>query len=725
VKSVLDYSGLVVLDEGLKSERYTSRQIHEIEQNLIAVTNRLKAERCEKIDIGKVDVSTMNAGQKAALDAILSGAQLSIVHGPAGTGKSFLLDKCRQVFEDAGYVLHGVCLQGKTAEDLEAGSSIKSGTLHSFLSKYDSGKIRINERSVIVLDEAGMVGSEQWNRLVSICDSTGAKLVAVGDTYQIQSVSYGSAFDQVSKIVGVSSLTEIMRQKTKWQNDASVSLSTHDVRSGLQAYDKNGKVHFEHDQLDAIDALAKRVQEDRRSGVATTSLVICKSNEERLELNKVIREGWMSDNGIVKSDGSFIVKKDGRKVELAEGEKIMFTAANRNYKVKNGTTATVSGIDEHNIHFDVDGRRFSVPHGENIELEQNWAVTINRSQGTTVSKAYVLASDIMSANDLYVAATRHKENLEIFTSHEHFDTIDTMIEALSDASEKSYTGETDEMQLDVNAIDRLAREQSVDALIAKDVAQTKTKTIDREIDLNDLLNRLAESHGLDVEKFGINREKNLIVCGSRELSATEFLSDEMALKMDWKEVALPYLRESYAQQIKGAHVERQKPTTREEMTDFKVYVKAREHAHEQSLKLLRQDARVIKNQIRDDTNILQAERDAQINQIQERLETEIANVERLHAKPNRILFEEFRNTEEQQQKRAALTLKEPAPESTPAPTEAPIPEKKRHEQMLEDLKAKRDTESKDLTEKDVEKAKATPPIPVRKRKKKYENDFDM
>lgn len=641
LEAVLRSPDLVLIDG--QTERYTSRKIHDLERKIIRTTQHLKSQNGNAVDTHVADIKTMNDGQLAAFIALCSGDRIRIVNGAAGTGKSYVLARMREAYEKAGYELHGAILQGKTAQDLERDSGIKSGTLHAFIAKVDSGKIKLHSKSLIVIDEAGMVGSEQMAKVLTYVDKYGARIRMVGDVKQVQAVSYGDAFANISREVGVTSLTQIMRQYKEWQNAASIDFSKHNIKEALDAYIAPGNVHVDKDQSDAIDALVRRLKTDRPQG--GSSIVVCKTNAERRELNRLIRDDLITE-GRVSGDTATLKDTRGCKIELAAGDRVMFTAASFELRAKNGTMGTVSRVEQGNIYMDVDGREVCIQNDSTVDLDYGYAVTINKSQGMTVDRAYVLAHKAMTANDIYVAMTRHRSDAQLFASREQFtkfgeegeptdeQVFDEMARRFSQQAIKEFTGDKEEKVVDGNIVDRLIREQNMEAVILKEANKTSMRQLKREIDLSRLLIKLENNKGLNFNKYEVVKDRNLIRCGSRELDVVDFMTREM--HMAYSEEVMPILRQTYQEQLKGVYIERREPATVQERLEFAQWIVKRDADYSMALSKIVQEARQEKAQARDvgDHNHIEV--------IQAKLDIAKTELKREHDKPNRELFDEFR-----------------------------------------------------------------------------------
>ena len=121
----------------------------------------------------------LSAEQRGALEHVTSAKGVSNVIGYAGTGKSAMLGVAREAWVRAGYTVQGAALSGIAAEGLEHGSRIPSRTLASLEHQWAQGREKLTSRHVLVIDEAGMLGTRQMERVISEAEGAGAKVQAV------------------------------------------------------------------------------------------------------------------------------------------------------------------------------------------------------------------------------------------------------------------------------------------------------------------------------------------------------------------------------------------------------------------------------------------------------------------------------------------------------------------------------------------------------------------
>src|SRR5262249_10759222 len=185
----------------------------------------------------------LSSEQAGALAHVTDGPDLAVVVGHAGTGKSAMLGVAREAWEAAGYEVLGVALSGIAAENLESGSGIASRTIASMEHGWGQDRDGLTARDVLVIDEAGLVGTRQLERVLSHAAEAGAKVVLVGDARQLQAIEAGAAFRSIYERHGGAEIGEVRRQREDWQRDATRDLATGRAGNGLDVYRSRGMVH--------------------------------------------------------------------------------------------------------------------------------------------------------------------------------------------------------------------------------------------------------------------------------------------------------------------------------------------------------------------------------------------------------------------------------------------------------------------------------------------------
>lgn len=559
MKAVLACPELVMNDDE-RGIRFTSQSIVSIEKRLTERAGRMSATTGPAVSAAEqqsiIDTTPFNQGQREAFELLCSERQLAVVNGAAGTGKSFVLAAMRKAYEKEGFTVYGAILQGKTAEDLQRDSGIQSRTIARMLLDLESGKLQLNAKSVLVVDEAGMVGSRDLEKLMAYTEAAGARLRLVGDAKQLAAVEYGNAFVEVSNRAQVARLTEIMRQKTEWQRQASEKFSVHDIQ-GLQDYADRGHVHLEDTAKDAQIALVKAWSQHHAEQPGQSRIVLAHTNADRVGLNQLMR-AELKAQGQLKNE--ILVDTPRGKVAMAAGEQIMFTKADRDLGVKNGTTGTIQKISAEGV------ITVALENGKTCQfdamkagdsstpVDYAYAVTVHKSQGMTVDAAFVFANKSMTKENLGVAMTRHRHQAQVFGSKEQFATIPEMVKTLDRTGEKAFTGDknwNDAHRREDSVIGQYVAEMTAAKVIDKAAQTAQFKEIAANLDPQRVLDYVSKSHHqIDASKYSIvtnDAGQKLIQSGERTMSAATFLTKTMHL--DYRTEAAPILKQCYAEQL--------------------------------------------------------------------------------------------------------------------------------------------------------------------------------
>lgn len=355
--------------------------------------------------------------QRDALNHILGDSQLSCVVGLAGSGKSTMLKTARDAWAKQGVIVHGAALSGKAAAGLQAASGIASRTLASLEASWKNGYEPVARGDVVVVDEAGMVGTRQMTRVTTKLQSIGAKLVLIGDPDQLQPVEAGTPFRHLINAHGATRLTEIHRQRVDWQRKASRDLAEGNIHAAVERYVKHGAVTQAWNHATALPSLVEDYVADvELTGPDTSRLAFTHRRKDVFALNQAIR-GALRSSGAPEPE--ILYHTDTGPRAFAKADRIVFTRNDRNLGVKNGMLGTVTSArhNEITVVLDADGGKrqkvtFDPKHYP--AFDHGYAVTIHKSQGATVDRSFVLASRTMDAPLTYVAMTRHRDDMSLY-----------------------------------------------------------------------------------------------------------------------------------------------------------------------------------------------------------------------------------------------------------------------------------------------------------------------
>lgn len=429
---------LVALGQDARGEdRFTTRDMLETEQRLHRAAVAMAERARHGVETHNRDTALaraeargliLSAEQAEALAHVTDGRDLGIVIGHAGTGKSAMLGVAREAWEAAGYRVRGAALSGIAAENLEGGSGIGSRTIASLEQGWAQCRDALSPRDILVIDEAGMVGTRQLERVLSQASDAGAKVVLVGDPQQLQSIEAGAAFRSLHDRHGGARIGEVRRQREDWQREATRDLATGRTEAALAAYETHGHVHAAPTRTVAREALIEGWDRDRQADPETSRIILTHTNDEVRALNLAARER-MREAGELGPEVRLNVERGER--DFATGDRIMFLQNDRGLGVKNGTLGTIDALDRQAMTVRTDdGRAVRFDLKDYDRIDHGYAATIHKAQGMTVDRSHVLATPGLDAHASYVALTRHRDGVELHYGRDDFASADRLARIL-------------------------------------------------------------------------------------------------------------------------------------------------------------------------------------------------------------------------------------------------------------------------------------------------------
>lgn len=382
--------------------------------------------------------SALSDEQKVAIEHIAGVERIATVIGRAGAGKTTMMKAAREAWEAGGYRVIGAALAGKAAEGLEKEAGIVSRTLSSWEQLWSRGRDPLDDKTVFVLDEAGMVSSRQMAFFVEAVTRAGAKLVLVGDPEQLQPIEAGAAFRAITDRIGYAELDTIYRQREQWMRDASLDLARGNVGRAIDAYRANDKIIGSELKAQAVASLI--ADWDRDYDPAKTSLILAHLRRDVRALNEMARERLV-ERGIVEQ--GFVFATTEGKRQFAAGDQIVFLKNEASLGVKNGMLGKVVEAAPGRIRVAIgagdDNRQVVVEQRFYVHVDHGYATTIHKSQGATVDQVKVLASLSLDRHLTYVAMTRHREDLSLYYGRRSFGKAGGLEAILSRRNSKETT----------------------------------------------------------------------------------------------------------------------------------------------------------------------------------------------------------------------------------------------------------------------------------------------
>jgi conjugative relaxase-like TrwC/TraI family protein len=380
--------------------------------------------------------------QRAGVDHLAGKGGVGILAGRAGTGKTSTIGAVVDAYKEAGYQVLGVATAWQAARKLEAESGIESKSIRAFSSAIDKGTLQLKPRSLVIVDEAGMVGTRALEHVQSAVDKAGGKLLLLGDHHQLQAVEAGGPLRLLSKTVGAAQLTEIRRQE--WQPGLETARSFYDAPDRLRSRGENrelGAAILDKLKRSATIVPAESTKQAREDLVtdwlasptpAAEKLILAGTRRDCDALNRSVRDGLRKAGKLGAKDHE--IATDAGTLGVAAGDRVRFGKRDKDVGVVNGSVAviervyrgkdgqvTVQGRVESDIKSE-HGRALTWAADRKLSIEHAYAITVHKSQGEGRGEVYQLAHKGMTDRHLQlVAFTRAKRSFKLYGSDQDLD----------------------------------------------------------------------------------------------------------------------------------------------------------------------------------------------------------------------------------------------------------------------------------------------------------------
>lgn len=489
-------------DERVPVERWTSAEMAATERRLLDVFEQ-RATRTrisgDVLDAVLEQHPALGTDQAAAVATLAASADpVSVIIGPAGTGKTYTLAVARSAFEMAGLRVVGAAPSARAAAELEAGAGIEAFTLHALRRRWDDRRDRPDGSTVLVVDEAAMASTRDLEPLVSQVVAVGGRAVLVGDHHQLPEVTAGGALSAAACAVGsVAELTLNRRQHEPWERTALAELRKGSIPAAVDAYRAHGRVTVVDEGSDPVGIAADRYlaaldQGQRPILMAGTNDMVCRLNwavrGRLIERGDVVSPDTTASAGefgvgeqVVLRRNARVVQPDGRRVSVRNSDAARVLAVG-----EDGALVVQRQVDEAVIRLDSEYVAQHVDHG--------YAVTAHRAQGGTWDLAIAVGADGLYREAAYVQMSRGRASNELIIPAPQMEQLDREL-ARHDRGIPLPTEEPPEAIEDL--LDRLERSRAKHMALSRDPDADVVSRLAASMSLTDLEQRAAQCQGAE------------------------------------------------------------------------------------------------------------------------------------------------------------------------------------------------------------------------------------
>ena len=395
----------------------------------------------------------LSAEQAEAVRHAASPDGVSLLQAGAGTGKTTTAAVLVAAAHNSGMRVIGLAPSWVAADELGRSTGIPAQAI----ARWRHDRIRagsdaahqpdaaaLDRDTLVLVDEAGMVGSRDLEAVLSAAQAAGAKVVLIGDRRQLASVAGASALRAVAEVVGRSAvLGEVRRQTVDWQRAASVVMARGDAEAGLRAYAAEQRVELVA-KAEAAQARVIAAWTEQRATYGDDVLIVTRRNADAAALNARARAVLRVEGRL----GPDLITPPARDREdrlvplaLALGDTLRFGESLPHLGLRNGTRARVEALVADpdggaRLHLTLeDGRVIEAAWDElrrvprfgrrpaHPKVVHVYAGTAYAAQGRTCSAAVVYLGAGTDAREVYVGLTRHRHEARVVVERDRLDAL--------------------------------------------------------------------------------------------------------------------------------------------------------------------------------------------------------------------------------------------------------------------------------------------------------------
>ncbi len=321
-------------EEGSKTRYFTTKEIRDEENKILRLSGYVanvenvmsgggKIQRIANELVASTIGDLTEEQHKALREVLLNDSGLRILRGRAGVGKSHVLGTANRIATMSGIGVIGLAPTHKAKLGLAECGFGNVDTVKGMLFKLANGRFSLPKHSLIVVDEAGMIGNDDYKELLRVAATRKCSVILAGDERQLASVQRGGMFEVFAGKYRSSTILDIQRQSGQWGKSVAMSMSEGRVESAISILESENRIKWDENSHASMESLIKDWNKSEYN--IRDRLILAVKNSDVAALNHGVRQCLKLSGDLTGEE--FAVAGN----HYMQGDRVLITKTNPNY----------------------------------------------------------------------------------------------------------------------------------------------------------------------------------------------------------------------------------------------------------------------------------------------------------------------------------------------------------------------------------------------------------
>ncbi|MGH3494716.1 MAG: ATP-dependent DNA helicase, partial [Sciscionella sp.] len=315
-------------------------------------------------EAGLGDGKRLDREQLQAFELLTSGAGWVCLTGRAGTGKGPTLHAAAEAYRTAGWRVIACAMDGTTARRMadQLGGTTPALTVEQLRARLKTGASRIDQHTVIVVDEASKLDTGHWTALAGVVERYGARVRAIGHDGQHDAICLPGVFSEMLREprIPTAELHQIRRHRDPanpseahpWLRDYQIAVDEGRGIDAVAILQEHQALKLYDTRAQAMGGIVEEWNSWRHEYEPTNSALIVHGPNSDVDLVNELAQQRRLDAGEL---GQRAIRALDRDYFLRQGDVVAIRNAAYTFpappgkprpnRVENGQTAIVQSVD--------------------------------------------------------------------------------------------------------------------------------------------------------------------------------------------------------------------------------------------------------------------------------------------------------------------------------------------------------------------------------------------